>query len=312
VLLAWKRYFGATAHAIKRAFSRHAKVAACERDEWRSMDPIQKALWYIEGHFEGELSVEDIARAADVSRFHLARMFSLSLGLSPMAYARARRLTQAARALASGAPDILAVALAHGYGSHEAFTRAFRDQFGATPEQVRAKGALDGLNLQEPIRMNTQTKANLAAPRFEAGRALLIAGLSARYRQGGDPAIPSQWQRFAPHLGRVPGQVGDVAYGVCANFDNDGAFDYMCGVEVTRFSDLPRDFASIRIPEQRYAVFTHSGHIAAITSTFGAIFGQWVPSSGHKAADAPMFERYDDRFDARTGNGEVEIWLPLA
>ena len=274
-------------------------------------DPIEKALWYIESHLDGELAVEDVARVADVSRFHLARIFSLALGQSPMTYARARRLTQAARALADGAPDILAVALAHRYGSHEAFTRAFRDQFGATPEQVRAKGAVDGLNLQEPLRMKTQTNTPIEAPRFETGRALLIAGLSARYKQGGDPAIPSQWQRFAPHIGRVPGQVGDIAYGVCANFDNDGSFDYVCGVEVKAFADLPREFTAIRVPEQRYAVFTHRGHISTIPQTMQAIWQKGIVAANLKPADSASFERYDERFNPVTGDGEVEVWMAL-
>ena len=275
------------------------------------MDPVQKALWYIEAHFESELSVDEIARVAGVSRFHLTRLFTLLLGQSVMQYARARRLTQAARALADGAPDILAVALAHGYGSHEAFTRAFRDHFGATPETVRAQGSLEGLNLQEPLRMYAKKSANLDAPRFEEKPALFFAGLSARYSQGGDPAIPSQWQRFMPHIGNVPHQIGNVTYGIVANFDDEGAFDYICGVEVSRFAHLPPESTTIRVPQSRYAVFAHRGHVSSIPATMKAIWGDWLPSSGHKFADAPFFERYDERFNPRTGEGEVELWLPL-
>ena len=275
------------------------------------MDPVEKALWYIEAHFESELSVDEIARVAGVSRFHLTRLFTLLLGRSVMQYARARRLTQAARTLADGAPDILAVALAHGYGSHEAFTRAFRDHFGATPETVRAQGSLDSVSFQEPIRMYAQKSTQLTAPRFEQREALLIAGIGARYAQGGDPAIPSQWQRFAPHIGHVPHQTGDVAYGVGANFDDEGAFDYIAGVEVSRFANLPEGFTTIRLPPRRYAVFTHRGHVSSIPATMKGIWGEWLPSSGHKFADAPFFERYDDRFNPRSGDGEVELWLPL-
>ena len=50
--------------------------------------------------------------------------------MSPMAYVRARRLSDAARALIAGAPDILRLALDSGYASHEAFSRAFKSQFG--------------------------------------------------------------------------------------------------------------------------------------------------------------------------------------
>jgi AraC family transcriptional regulator len=93
-----------------------------------------KALWYIESHLSGELSLEEIAGAVEVSRFHLSRAFAVSTGNSLAGYVRARRLTEAAKALVQGAPDILTMALESGYGSHEAFTRAFRQHFGLTPE----------------------------------------------------------------------------------------------------------------------------------------------------------------------------------
>lgn len=274
-------------------------------------DPVEKALWFIESHFESEFSAEDVAHVAGVSRFHLSRLFSLTLGQSVTRYARARRLSEAAKRLAAGAPDILSVALAHGYGSHEAFTRAFRDHFGVTPEAVRERRSSDTLTLQEPIRMYAQKTTDLAPPRFEDKGIILIAGLGARYKQGGDPAIPSQWQRFGPHIGNVPNQVRDIAYGVVANFDDDDSFDYISGVEVSSFDDLPSELTSIRVPARRYAVFTHKGHVSSIPATMSAIWTHWLPSSGHKFADAPFFERYDERFNTATGNGEVELWLPL-
>ncbi len=102
-----------------------------------------------------------------------------------------------------------------------------------------------------------------------------------------------------------------MAYGVCCNGDDAGNFDYVSGVEVADFSDLPRQFQSVRIPEQRYAVFTHSEHISTIRRTVNTIWNHWLPASGMKAADAPNFERYDEKFDSSTGNGGLEIWIPV-
>ncbi len=62
---------------------------------------------------------------------------------------------------------MLSVALEAGYGSHEAFTRAFRDQFGLTPEAVRAQRHVDNLAIVEPIAMTHQQLATLEPPRFE-------------------------------------------------------------------------------------------------------------------------------------------------
>src|SRR5450631_2954072 len=155
-------------------------------------NPIDKALWYVEGHLASELNLNAVARAADVTRFHLTRAFGLATGRSIMRYVRARRLSEAARLLAGGAPDILALALDWGYGSHEAFTRAFRDEFGVTPEAVRQRGDLDNLELVEPIKMTETETVALEEPRREMGGPLLIAGLRVRYGVETIAGIPMQ------------------------------------------------------------------------------------------------------------------------
>ena len=276
-----------------------------------AMDPVDRALWFIESHFAEELSLDDIAAIAGVSRFQLVRAFGYATGTSVMRYVRARRLTEAARALANGAPDILAVALDAGYGSHEAFSRAFRDQFGMTPEAVRADGSLANVQPMEPIRMTETPTATLEPPRFETTPALLVAGLGERFSHDGSGGIPGLWQRFNEQIDHVPGRVGQVAYGVCFNTDDAGGFDYIAGVQVRDFAELPKDCARVRIPPQRYAVFTHREHISTIRRTVTTIWSKWLPASGFQAADAPFFERYGPEFDGRTGLGGFEVWLAI-
>ena len=99
------------------------------------MNPAQKALWFIESHLADELTLDEIAGIAGISRFHMVRAFAAATGLSVMRYVRTRRLSEAARALAGGAPDILTLALEADYGSHEAFTRAFRGISGLRPKR---------------------------------------------------------------------------------------------------------------------------------------------------------------------------------
>jgi AraC family transcriptional regulator len=272
---------------------------------------VEKALWYIESHFRQELALDEIAEHAGVSRYHISRAFGLSTGRPISSYVRGRRLTEAAAALAAGAPDILAVAIDAGYSSHEAFTRAFREQFGRTPEAVRGQGTLNGLELVEAIKMEESLLTNLQLPRFENGCNLLIAGLSERYDSETSARIPAQWQRFGPHLGHIPGQVGRVAYGVLCNSDDAGNTEYITGVEVSDFARVPDEFARLRIPEQRYAVFLHRQHISTIRRVWATIFNKWLPESGYKIAGAPEFERYGEEFDPVSGMGGFEIWIPL-
>jgi AraC family transcriptional regulator len=275
------------------------------------MNPAQKALWFIESHLAGALTLDEVAAVAGVSRYHLVRAFAAATGFSVMRYVRARRLSEAARTLAHGAPDILTVALDADYGSHEAFTRAFRDHFGVTPEAVRGSAQLDNLKLLEPITMDSAVIDNLKPPRFEVSKPLLIAGLGERYTWDSSAAIPGQWQRFHQSVQNFPGRIGQVAYGVCCNGDDAGNYDYIAGVEVADFSDLRREFSRVRIPEARYAVFSHGDHISTIRRTINTIWNHWLPASGLKAADAPSFERYDENFDSLTGNGGLEIWVPI-
>jgi AraC family transcriptional regulator len=275
------------------------------------MDPVGKALWFIESHFAGDITLEEIAGVSGISRFHLCRAFGEATGHSVMRYVRGRRLTEAARSLSTDATDILPVALDAGYGSHEAFTRAFRDQFGLTPESVRTQRHLDNLALVEPIRMDQTRTVTLESPRFESGKTLLIAGLAQRYSFETCHGIPSQWQRFTPYIGNIPGEVRGFAYGVRKDSDDAGNLDYMCGVEVASFDEVPAELSTVRIPARRYAVFRHRDHISAIRDTHSAIWTTWLPESGHEVADAPDFERYGEDFDPQGGTGVVEIWIPI-
>ena len=129
-----------------------------------SATPVSRALWFVESHLGRELTLEEIAEACCVSRFHMSRVFAVTMGFSIMRYVRGRRLTEAARALVEGAPDILHVALDVGYGSHEAFTRAFREQFGMTPEAVRAEGNLKTIRVMEAVKMQEKLLEKVGGP----------------------------------------------------------------------------------------------------------------------------------------------------
>jgi AraC-like DNA-binding protein len=209
-----------TATLIKRAAM--AFGSGAQASLGTDMESVRKSLWFMEGRFGGEVSLDELSQAAGISRYHFAHVFARATGQSAMRYMRGRRLSEAARVLANGGPDILSVALDFGYGSHEAFTRAFRDQFGLTPESIRAQRHLDNVILVEAIKMDDGLITTLAPPRIEQGRLLLIAGLGGKYSSDTHQNIPALWQRFQPDLGNVPGQVfaggggkGGRTFGVC-------------------------------------------------------------------------------------------------
>lgn len=169
--------------------------------------------------------------------------------------------------------------------------------------------------------MSTNAKnmpiVKLESPRFKDSGPLLIAGLAGRYTASTLDDLPALWKRFSVHIGGIPGQVGRAAYGVCSDmFNGRGSFHYMSGVEVSESSALPEEFSLVQIPAQRYVIFPHPEHVSRLRYTVNAIWSQWFPESGYKAARADagapdFFERYGEGFDTQLGMGDVEVWIPV-
>jgi AraC family transcriptional regulator len=156
----------------------------------------------------------------------------------------------------------------------------------------------------------------LESPRFEKGKPLLIAGLRKSYAPAAMRDISVQWQTFAPRIGKISGQVGRTTYGVCWQAADNVNIEYLSGVEISTFTGMPEEFTVVSLPATKYAVFPHRAHVSKLYETCDAI-SRWLPESGHQPAAATdpetpaFFERYSEEFDAQTGMGGMEVWVPL-
>jgi len=156
-----------------------------------------------------------------------------------------------------------------------------------------------------------QTAIDLKPARLAVHEPIVVAGLTERYSPLTKERIPALWQRFVPHLGSIPGQLGTETYGVCYGYRADGSFEYRCGVQIAEAVALAAELIAIEIPHANYAVFAHTGHISTIGATWQAIFQQWLPASGCTLEGEPNFELYTDQYDPPSGTGLVEIWIQL-
>src|SRR6185312_8769017 len=223
------------------------------------MSLTNKALFIIERNLTSDLTLEQIARFCDVSRFHLAHAFGEATGLSVIEYRRARRLTEAAYALAAGASDILGVALDTGYASHEAFSRAFKAQFGKTPEDVRKSESIEGLKLVDAIRHLESKAMKLKEPRIEKVGELLFVGLSQHVPYNAMQNIAGQWQRFMQNYYHgIENKVDEPPVGITTASDDDG-IEHVTAAGVTKFGAVPKDLIKVTLAPQTYAVFAHDG-----------------------------------------------------
>lgn len=120
------------------------------------------------------LNGEDLAGRAHLSRFHFDRVVSAAGGEPPGALRRRLLLERAAyRLVHDPRPTVLDIAVEAGYGSHEAFTRAFTRAHGRTPLEVRHNPppTFRGLELAAPSGVHFQPPGGLRlpSPRKETG-----------------------------------------------------------------------------------------------------------------------------------------------
>ena len=92
---------------------------------------------YIESHLDHSLHIEDMAKQCNLSSFHFARSFQVSMGLSPHQYLLKRRIVKARSLLSEKESNIAAVAQDCGFSSQSHFTAHFKKETGLTPAKFR-------------------------------------------------------------------------------------------------------------------------------------------------------------------------------
>ena len=101
---------------------------------------INEVTQYIREHIDEPLNREVLAAVAGFSVPHFHRIFTAHVGENIASYVRRVRLERAGRKLRMGAVDITEVALAAGYDTHAAFSKAFKQHFGLSPSEFRQLG----------------------------------------------------------------------------------------------------------------------------------------------------------------------------
>jgi len=109
------------------------------------LQSLTEALEYIEENLSGEITQEDCAKAACCSLSGLQKMFKYVFRMSVGDYITRRRLSKAADELQQGERSVLEIGMSYGYGSAEAFTRAFSRLWGMTPTAYRKEWSFSKL-----------------------------------------------------------------------------------------------------------------------------------------------------------------------
>ena len=108
----------------------------------RRLIHLRQVANHIDSHLEASLTLDELADVARLSRFHFERVFASYAGETPLVRVRRLRLARARRRIEEGkVSGLIDLALDSGYASAEAFSRAFRAQFGCAPSSLPLQAA---------------------------------------------------------------------------------------------------------------------------------------------------------------------------
>jgi AraC family transcriptional regulator len=280
---------------------------------------IQRAIDFVESHLFGDLPLGAIAQAAAFSPYHFHRLFTALTGETPQSYVRKRRVAEICSRLVETDQPIAELALDCGFESQATFTRAFTRFVGVSPARFRKAGIVANAHRYgplDPAELIERQRRSPMEPRIVEKSSFTVVGIAGHFTPATNTQIPVLWERFAPRMDAIPRRHGRHTLGLCIDADpatvEEAGFTYVAAVEVDGVGDVPSEMIAITVPASRYAVFTHSGHISRIADTVRRIWGEWLPASRRRHVRAPDFEHYDERWDPVTGEGDIDIYVPIA
>jgi AraC family transcriptional regulator len=274
----------------------------------------------IEDHLSEEIDIAQVAEGAGFTEYHLRRMFSSLAGMPVSEYIRRRRMTIAASELLAGGA-MLDIAVRFGYGSTEAFGRAFRAVHGASPGDVRRDGGPLRTQSQLRFRLTVEGKTTMDA-RIVERPAFRLAGHAARVpliHRGVNPHIqefvaslpPAEHTRLKALSDTEPSGLLQVSADVDPDYTEGTELTYLHGVAVDPQTPLPGDLDAIDVPTGSWVVFRDEGpYPDALQSTWAATATDWFPSNPWQLRPGPSIVAVLDRSeDFRTAT--TELWLPV-
>jgi AraC family transcriptional regulator len=289
---------------------------------------MHRVLDHIDAHLDQPLSLEALAGVAHFSAFHFHRLFSAWMGETLGDYLRRRRLEVAAMRLV-GQPRLAVtrVALGVGFGSSEAFARAFKARFGLSPTswrqvEQRKRGQANRKNDQaietrpadhEPMD-NTTTIPAVSKVTIIERQPTTVAYLR-HVGPYGQP-LSDFWEKTAYPWLATNGLLNRPRYGI--SLDDPGItapekLRYDAAVEVAADFAGAGPYQKTTIPGGKYAAGSFQGTVAEIGPAWDAMMRDWLPRSGMQIDARPIFEYYptDSTYDPASGVFSCDLCIPV-
>ena len=286
---------------------------------------MHRVLAHIDGHIDQPLDLPRLAQVAHFSAFHFHRLFAAWMGETLGDYLRRRRLEVAAmRMIAQPRLPVLTVALSVGWGSGEAFARAFKTRFGCSPSAWRLSSKNDQAlrNVDQAQRRSRSDDGRSSQPSLEPSMKVQLidrAPTRIAYRRHVGPygaPIHAFWMNEVAPWMQTHNLHARPRYGI--SHDDPSITDpalcrYDAAVEVDA-GFVPGAGAFVTtLPRGRYASMPFFGSSQEIGPAWQSLLRDWLAGSGLQLDARPCFEYYapDARYEPESGRFGCDIVIPV-
>ncbi|MEJ1161677.1 AraC family transcriptional regulator [Prosthecomicrobium sp. N25] len=273
---------------------------------------VARVAAHVDGRRDGDLTLDELAGIACLSRWHFHRIYRAMMQETVAGTVSRLRLARAAADLRESALPVPVVARRAGFGSAAAFTRAFRARFGVTPAAYRRAGSV----AEPPRALVPNASEDLDMLDVTVARYQPLRCAAVRHR-GPYGEIGRAFDRLLAWAG-ARGLIGPATRCLAIGYDDPGSVPpedlRSAACLVVGPGVAPEGEVEIlTVAGGLHAVHVHHGPYEDLGTAYRRLYGEWLPSSGHQAADEPPFEEYlnDPR---RTAPQDLltAIHIPLA
>lgn len=281
---------------------------------------VRECLEIVEARLREPIDVASLAAASGYSLWHFQRVFQALVGETAGSYIRRRRLSASCYALTHSDARVADIALEHQFQSHEAYSRAFKQQFSVSPQQYRASKR-DAAHAPHRLSAAFAHLDQHIQPAIVIEQEYTMVGIPGRFHRirsdkyDGTP-IGELWRSFFEQRHRVRNAVDDVALGIVTpdalSPDDDSEATYVAGAQVTSTAGNPDTLQPVHIPPRMYALFEHHGHMNGLRNTMDSIYAVWlVNNERYTTDDSPLVEIYTSAFQHDAPDSVFSIAVPL-
>ncbi len=277
-------------------------------------EKFNRVFDYIDRHLGEEMSVEQLSQVANFSKYHFHRQFSGYAGITVFRYIRLMRLKRASyRLVFSEHTRIIDIALEAGFENPESFSRAFKNAFGQTPSQFRAKPAWQPWNDQ--YRFTSRERKQTMQVKIVDFKKTAVAALEHRgapERVNDSARIFIEWRKESRLSPVKTSSTFGIAYDDPEKTQPENFRFDICGSVTAPVPDNPQGVVNKVIPGGRCAVVRHIGSHDNIGESAYYLYRKWLPASGEDLRDFPLYFHYLNLMPETPEHDLVtDIYLPL-